>query len=119
MFFINGCFKNIEQIATDLKYTGADGLALSRALYGQPWLFKQIKDYLATGKYTAITWPEIKKTAILHAHLLYEDKGTKGFQEMRKHLLFYVKGRPDASDLRKQLVAVDNPKQVEKVLANL
>ncbi len=119
LFFINGCFQNIEQITADLKYTGADGVALSRARYGQPWLFKQIKDYLATGKYEEITWPEIKKTAIQHAHLLYEDKGAKGFQEMRKHLLFYVKGRPDASELRKQLVTVENPNQVEKILANL
>lgn len=119
LFFINGCFQNIEQIIADLKYTQADGIALSRALYGQPWLFKQIKEYLKTGKYTEITWQEIKDTAIKHAHLLYEDKGPKGFQEMRKHLLFYVKGHPQASELRKQLVAVENPQQVEKIFAGL
>ena len=90
-FLINGCFQTVESVAKDLAYTKADGIALSRSLYGQPWLFQQIKNYLATGKYQEITWPEIKATAIEHANLLYEDKGKKGFQEMRKHLLFYQK----------------------------
>lgn len=119
IFLINGSFQTVESVVADLKYTGADGIALSRALYGRPWLFRQIRDYLDTGKYKEITWPEIKKTAVEHAHLLYENKGTKGFQEMRKHLLFYVKGRPDASDLRSRLVSVQNPKQVEKIFKNL
>ncbi|MCB9802719.1 tRNA-dihydrouridine synthase [Candidatus Nomurabacteria bacterium] len=118
-FLINGSFQTIESVAADLKYTQADGIALSRALYGQPWLFKQIRDYLETGTYQEITWPEIKDTAIKHAHLLYQSKGEKGFKEMRKHLLFYVKGRPDASTLRKELVQVENPEQVEKIFKNI
>lgn len=119
VFLINGSFQTIASVVDDLKYTQADGIALSRALYGQPWLFKQIRDYLETGNYKEITWPEIKDTAIKHAYLLYESKGKDGFREMRKHLLFYVKGRPDAASLRKLLVSVENPQAVEKILNNL
>ncbi|MFA6605027.1 MAG: tRNA-dihydrouridine synthase [Patescibacteria group bacterium] len=118
-YLINGSFQTIESVVEDLKYTGADGIALSRALYGRPWLFKQIKEYIATGKYQEITWPEIKETAIRHAHLLWESKRDRAFVEMRKHLLFYVKGRPDATELRKQLVAVANPDDVAKILKPL
>ena len=114
-FLINGSFQTVESVVKDLKYTKADGIALSRSLYGRPWLFKQIKDYIKTGQYQEITWPEIKDTAIKHAHLLWGSKQAQGFKEMRKHLLFYVKDRPDAASLRKQLVAVENPKQVEKI----
>ncbi len=119
IFLINGSFQTIESVVKDLEYTKADGIALARSLYGRPWLFKQIKDYINTGKYTEITWPEIKATAIEHAHLLYENKGSKGFQEMRKHLLFYVKGHPQASDLRYNLVRVSTPQEVEKIFAEL
>lgn len=119
VFLINGSFQTIASVVDDLKYTQADGIALSRALYGQPWLFKQIRDYLETGTYKEITWPEIKDTAVKHAYLLYESKGKDGFREMRKHLLFYVKGRPDAASLRKLLVSVENPQAVEKILNNL
>jgi len=119
LFLINGSFQTIESVVDDLKYTEADGIALSRALYGRPWLFKQIREYIQTGKYREITWPEIKTTAIHHAHLLYEDKGSAGFVEMRKHLLFYVKWHERASELRQELVSVSNPQEVEKVFNNL
>lgn len=119
IFLINGSFQSIESVVADLTYTKADGIALARSLYGQPWLFKQIKDYIATGQYTKITWPEIKATAIEHANLLYESKGPKGFQEMRKHLLFYVKGHPQAAELRYNLVRVTAPQEVEKIFAEI
>ena len=119
LFLINGSFQTIESVVEDLKYTKADGIALSRSLYGQPWLFKQIKEYLKTGNYTKISWQEKKDTIIKHANLLWESKGESGFKEMRKHLLFYVKARPDATSLRKQLVLVKNPEQVEKIFKAL
>jgi len=116
---INGSFQTVESVVGDLQYTGADGIALSRALYGRPWLFKQIKDYVKTGHYNEITQAEINDTAIKHANLLWESKGVRGFKEMRKHLLFYVKGREDAAKLRKELVSVEHPKDVEKIFTKL
>ena len=118
-YLINGSFQTVESVVDDLKYTKADGIALSRAIYGRPWLFKQIKDYIKTGKYQEITWEQTKDTAIKHAHLLWEAKGDAAFKEMRKHLLFYVKGRPDAAKLRKKLVSVAHPKDVEKIFIGL
>ena len=115
-YLINGSFQTVESVVEDLKYTQADGIALSRALYGRPWLFKQIRDYIDTGSYQEVDWPTIRATAIHHAELLWKSKNPRAFIEMRKHLLFYVKGRPDASELRKQLVAVENPKDVAKIL---
>jgi len=119
IFLINGSFQTIESVVKDLKYTQADGIALSRALLGQPWIFQQIKDYIKTNKYKKITWSAIKKTAVQHAELLWQSKGPKGFPEMRKHLLYYVKGHPQASSLRKQLVAVENPQDVKKIFKSL
>lgn len=119
VFLINGSFQTVESVVSDIKYTGADGVALSRSLYGRPWLFKQIRDYINTGQYQEVTWPEIKQAVIKHANLLYESKGDKGFKEMRKHLLFYVKGHPQAASLRKQLVAVNNPLDVVKIFSQI
>jgi len=116
---INGSFQTVESVVEDLKYTGADGIALSRALYGRPWLFTQIKDYLTTGQYHQPTWQEIKKCALKHAQLIWDTKGAAGFKEMRKHLLFYVKGHPRAAELRHELVSVENPTQVETALASI
>ena len=92
---------------------------MSRALYGKPWLFKQIRDYINTGKYQEITWDIVKQTAIEHAYLLWELRGPKGFVVMRKHLLFYVKSRPDAAQLRAKLVRVESTKDVESIFKTI
>ncbi len=118
-YLINGSFQTVESVVSDLKYTEADGIALSRALYGRPWLFQQIKDYIKTGSYQEVDWQTKKQTILEHAELLWQTKDKKAFVEMRKHLLFYVKGRPDAKELRKQLVTVKNPQDVAKILKNL
>ncbi len=119
IFLINGSFQTVESVVKDLQYTKADGIALSRALYGKPWLFKQIRDYINTGKYQEITWDIVKQTAIEHAYLLWELRGPKGFVVMRKHLLFYVKSRPDAAQLRAKLVRVESPKDVESIFKTI
>ena len=119
VYLINGSFQTVESVVADLQYTQADGISLSRAIYGRPWLFKQIKDYINNGAYQEITWEQIKDSIIKHAHLLWESKGSSGFKEMRKHLLFYVKGHPDAAKLRKKLVSVEHPKDVEKIFIGL
>ncbi len=116
---INGSFQTIESVVKDLEYTKADGIALSRAILGKPWLFKQIKEYINTGKYTEITWDEIKETAVKHAHLLWESKADQSFKEIRKHLIYYVKGHPETAKLRKELVVVNNPQDVEKIFKKL
>lgn len=118
-YLINGSFQTVESVVSDIKYTNSDGVALSRALYGRPWLFKQIKDYIKTGTYQEIDWQTTKDTAIKHAHLLWATKGEKGFKEMRKHLLFYVKGQDNATEIRQQLVSVESPKDVEKIMKNI
>jgi len=60
----NGNITNPEIAQKTLKLTQADGLGLARGLYGRPWLFQEIKDYLQKGEYREKTWSEIKKIAL-------------------------------------------------------
>jgi tRNA-dihydrouridine synthase B len=99
-----------------LDLTGVDGLGLARGLYGKPWLFKQIKDYLRKGKYKEFELKDIKKTALKHAKLAEAMKGKWGIVETRKHLAYYVKGLPNVTELRNKLVRVENIKEIRKIL---
>jgi len=112
----NGGINTPEDASLILEKTGADGIGLARGIYGKPWLFKQIKDYLKTGKYSEPALKEIKKIAIKHAKLLYKTKGEKGMFEIRKHLTWYFKGFDGASEMRKKLVLVTSVKDIEKIL---
>jgi tRNA-dihydrouridine synthase B len=99
-----------------LELTGVDGLGIARTVYGRPWIFDQIKEYLKTGKFTYPDMNKIKKIAWQHAKLNYKAKGDHGIVEMRKHLCWYFKGFPGASAYRKGFVTVESLDDIKKVL---
>jgi len=111
----NGNITNPEIAQKTLKLTQADGLGLARGLYGRPWLFSQIKDYLKTNNYKKKTWAQIKKIALEHAKLNFKIKDAHGIIEMRKHLLFYTKGQDQAKEMRKELVKAETIKDIAKI----
>lgn len=116
LIIANGGINTPEKAKEMLEKTQADGIGLARGLYGKPWLFKQIKNYLKTGKCTELTWSQIKKVALKHAQLNYKYKGDHGIIEMRKHLCYYTKNRPNAKSLRKKLVKVKSLEEIKNIL---
>jgi len=115
----NGGINKPEDAEMMLEKTGVDGLGLARGLYGKPWLFKQIKDYLSAGKkgnYQELDFKNIKKVAVKHAQLAEKMKGKWGIIETRKHLVYYAKGFPGAAKLRAKLVKVESIKEIKEIL---
>lgn len=119
VFIANGGITQPEDAKIILAKTGADGIALARSLYGRPWLFQEIREYLDDGKYQTFDLKKIKKAAIQHAKFLSKEKGRHGMLEMRKHLCFYFKGFYGASDVRQKLVRVETVEDVKKVLKEI
>jgi len=102
-----------------LKKTQADGLGIGRGIYGQPWLFKQIKDYLANGKFNEPAWLEKKQIILKHAMHALNAKNQYGIIELRKHLLWYVKGLSNAKELRNDLVRVETVEDIKNIFSKL
>ncbi len=115
----NGGIFTPEDAVRMLKETGVDGIGLARGLYGRPWLFKQIRDLIETGKYDDLNQKELKKVAIKHATLAEKTNGEWGVVETRKHLAWYVKGFEGAAELRKELVQVKKAAEVKKILSKI
>lgn len=125
----NGNIYTPEKAKETLEKTNADGIGIARGVYGKPWIFNQIKDYLKTNpstvrqahglgfsnKYKEKTWNQIKKIALEHANLMYDMKGEKGIFEMRKHLLFYTKNQKNGKEMRRELVSVKTIRDIEKI----
>ena len=112
----NGGIKTPQDAKIMLDKTGADGLGLARGVYGRPWLFLQIKDYLKTGEFKEFNQRDIKKVILRHGKFALKDKGDHGLIELRKHLLWYVSSWPEAKKLRSELVKVKNLENIKKVL---
>jgi tRNA-dihydrouridine synthase B len=115
----NGGINAPEEAKNILKKTAADGLGLARGVYGRPWLFNQIKDYLNKGLYREPSWLEKKKIILEHAKLAFKAKSDHGLLEFRKHLLWYVKGLPEAKNLRSELVKIETIEEIKKVLKKI
>ena len=97
---------------------GVDGIMIGRATYGRPWIFREIKHFLATGE--ELPEPSVNEKADLaKRHLLksVEVKGERvGVLEMRRHLSSYFKGLPDFKELRMKLVTENNHNIVLELL---
>ena len=97
---------------------GVDGIMIGRATYGRPWIFREVKHYLATGE--VLPQPSVvERVAIAKEHLRksLEIKGDHvGILEMRRHLTNYFKGLPDFKATRLRLVT---SLDVEELFATL
>ena len=111
----NGDITSPEKARKVLEYTAADGLMIGRAAQGNPWIFKQIKHYLATDR--LISAPEREEVCqVLNQHLnnLYQFYGElSGVRIARKHIGWYIKGcctndRQEAESFRKRINQVDD-----------
>lgn len=113
----NGDVKIPQDAESMLEKTRCDGVMISRASLGNPWIFKQTNDFLLTGKYTNISREEKLQVMLEHIDLEVEEKGEeRGIKEMRKHICYYLKGELNASTLRNQINHLDTKDEVVKIL---
>ena len=97
---------------------GVDGVMIGRATYGRPWIFREVKHYLATGE--VLPQPSVcERVEIAKEHLRksLEIKGEYvGILEMRRHLSNYFKGLPDFKATRLKLVTSLDPDELYSTL---
>lgn len=100
---------------------GVDGVMIGRAAIGYPWIFREIKHFLATGETLAPPTLEERLTACRkHLNGSVEWKGERlGILEMRRHYANYLKGLPNIKDFRAQLVSVDTHAEIEEIFSNI
>jgi tRNA-dihydrouridine synthase B len=97
---------------------GVDGIMIGRAAIGYPWIFNEIKHFMATGEMLAPPTLE-DRIAVCKKHLQksVEWKGLiVGINEMRRHYANYLKGLPGIKEFRNRLVTLKEPAEVEAVL---
>ncbi len=114
----NGDIFSAEDAKHMLDATGCDGVMVGRGALGNPFIFKQIKEYLKTGNVTYFpTNRERIETAIMHAKMLCEDKSEHtGILEARKHIAWYIKGLPHANELKNKVFLSNSFEEMKTLL---
>lgn len=116
--FGNGDVDTPQKVVEMKNRYGVDGIMIGRASIGYPWIFNQVKQYLAGN--TSYSVPGIdERIEVCRTHLLksVEWKGNVlGILEMRRHYTNYFKGIPDFKPYRTRLVETISPTDLFAIL---
>ncbi len=107
----NGDINTPEDAARVFQMTDAAGVMVGRAAQGNPWIFREIKHYLATGQKLPAP-DDAERASVLKWHLqnLYALYGEySGVRIARKHIAWYCKGKSHAADFRQRMYRLENP----------
>ena len=110
----NGDITTPQRAAECFDRYGVDGIMIGRASFGHPWIFREVKHYLATGELLPpMSVADRVDLAKRHLAKSLEVKGEKvGILEMRRHLSCYFKGLENFKETRLKLVTLTSPEEL-------
>ncbi len=99
-----------------LKFTGADGLMIGRATFGDPWIFAEVKAVLEGREFTRPALKERVEEAVRQFELAYRDKGEKiACLEARKHFAWYLRGVSHSAYYKTQISAIATMEDIYRI----
>lgn len=104
-----------------IEETGCDGIMIGRACRGNPWIFREITQYLDIGVLPARpSVEEVRDTILRHASLQLAYKGEyTGIREMRKHVAWYTTGYPHSAKLRRMVNEMETFAELERSICEI
>lgn len=116
----NGDVKSPEDAKEMLDLTSCDGIAIGRGALGNPFLFKQIKDYLEKGEYEAVDPKDRLDMMVSHFDFaLHEKQERIGLLEMRKHLGWYLDYFDHKASLKRRVNVAESREEVMVIIEEL
>ncbi len=117
----NGDVDSPKKAEALFRQTGCDAVMIGRAVEGNPWIFREMNHYFATGEeLLRPSLTEIKEMILKHARAQIEMKGEFiGIREMRKHVAWYTAGMPHSAGLRRESNNISSYEELEQLLEKL
>lgn len=119
--FGNGDIDSPEKALEYKDRYGVDGIMIGRAAIGYPWIFREIKHYVATGQILPPPTVE-ERVGVCRQHLagaLRWNGPVQGLREMRGRYGQYLRGLPGIQPWLRELVRLPEPAAVTAVLAEI
>ncbi len=110
----NGDVVSPQTAKAMMEQTGCDGIMIGRGAQGNPWIFREVVEYLDNGRLIDRPTAAEKREVILrHAALQQEFKGEyTAIREMRKHLAWYTYGMPHSAKFRGMINSMETMDQL-------
>ncbi len=114
----NGDIKTIYDAKRMIDETGCDAIMIGRGVLGNPWLIRDIINYLKDGSIpNKVTKDEKIDMCIKHLNYLLEFKSEKtSVLEMRSHIAWYIKGLEGSNEIKKRIFLSNTKEEVLNIL---
>ncbi|MGF6906317.1 tRNA dihydrouridine synthase DusB [Fusobacterium sp. PH5-44] len=114
----NGDIFTGEDAHKKIKLFNVDGVMIARGILGNPWLIREIREYLQYGRIlTDITAKDRIDMAITHLLEVKIDNQNKKFvYDVRKHLCWYLKGLKNNANIREQINHMEDYDEIVELL---
>ena len=114
----NGDINSVDDYKRMIDTTGCDAVMIARGALGNPWIFKEINQYIKKNNIeNSITLKERVKICKKHYKLLKEDKNNHVCLNLtKKHFSWYLKGFNGAAEWRKKFMYSASTEEVEEHL---
>jgi len=99
----NGDVFTPEDFKEKLEFSGADYILIARGAIGNPYIFKQIQDYMETGKYN-----HKNPLEQFEEYLILAKKHKIEFNQIKSQAIYFTKGTPKGAKLRELIVKTKN-----------
>ena len=117
----NGDIVDAQSALRCLKWTGADGIMIGRATFGDPWIFRQVSAAVAGQEVPER--PELAERialAVRQFELSEEDHGEHiACLEARKHFAWYLRGVRNASYYKKEITSMNKMEDIYRIAKDI
>ena len=117
----NGDIVGAESALRCLKWTGADGLMIGRATFGDPWIFAEVKAAMAGEP--ILERPELKDriaVAVRQFEISEADHGEHiACLEARKHFAWYLRGVRNAGYYKNQISSMNTMEDIYRIAKDI
>ena len=117
----NGDIVDAQSALRCLKWTGADGIMIGRATFGDPWIFQQVSAAMAGQEVPER--PILKDriaVAVKQFELSEQDHGEHiACLEARKHFAWYLRGVRNASYYKKEITSMNKMEDIYRIAKDI
>ena len=113
----NGDITDGDAAVCCLKRTGADGLMIGRSVFGDPWIFEEVRAALNGEEYPGRPCLADRiDVAVEQFRLSEQDHGEHiACLEARKHFAWYLRGVPHSSYYKNQITSLNTMEDIYRV----
>lgn len=114
----NGDIRNVDDAKRMIELTNCDAVMIGRGVLGNPWLIRDIVNYLEDGAVPKVISKDEKiDMCIKHMNYLLSFKDEKtAVLEMRSHIAWYLKGLDGVNEVKREIFKATTEKDVLEIL---